>query len=88
MGKVWILPGTTQYTFKYRFLAFVTKLISKKLLSQILLVLSKEIQSLSDYWVIDLIMTSLAMMTSVTYSVDKSTANLCSLVASLARTTH
>ena len=70
------------------FLAFVTKLICNKLLSHILLVLSNQMQSLSDYWAIDLIMTSLTMMISVTYSVDKNTANLCSLVASFARTTH
>ena len=47
-------------------------------------------QILSDYWVVDLRMTFMMMMMMiyVTYSVGKSTANSCSLVAFSAKTTH
>jgi len=48
----------------------------------------KQMQILSDYWVIDLRMTFMMMMIYVIHSVGKSTASSCSLVAFSAKTTH
>lgn len=52
------------------------------------LIIIKQMQILSDYWVIDLRMTFMMMMIYVTYSTGKSTANSCSPVAFSAKTTH